>query len=369
MSSSLSREAMTVTRGGQVIVFVSDIKTKEVPSLSRQSSAPQETRTATLSQEHTASESGALTFQAPTTFITRTHPASRPVVVVTQVITLTTPPAPPETSIISLESSSIFTRPAESRPPVVPYLIGPFIASEGASPLETGEGVHTPPPQFNGLAASPGVIAGTFAAIVGVGIMCMLACMLQRKRQEHKFLAGHNGRDNGPPVLPPINRYLNSPVWFGRRHKSSSTELKHLPAGSITSGTGAPSVSTMRDHMIQRPSAIEDVAKTQHDLEKDILTTTGMATDRKENHYNQANRDVESVPEKADSIKSMKEVGCEIGLAVTKPETDAKRSRPLPVTVEDGEEVQQAVNLQGAPYLFCELEDTSPVDRYHSFVH
>ncbi|EPS43684.1 hypothetical protein H072_2373 [Dactylellina haptotyla CBS 200.50] len=364
--SVLSVEAVTTTIGGQVIVFIPNIKTQEVPSISHPSTARRDT---TMGGQQTRSRSSVLTTPIPTTLITSIRSRSRSVVVVTEVVTVTSSlsvPTPIQTYIASSESSSaIYTRPPEYRPAGIPYPVGPLITSEGPSPLETG-GVHLPQPEFNGLAAPPSVIIGTFAALVGAGILCFLVCLVRRKRFERKLREANN-RPRGPPVLPPIRRQPDSPVWFGQR-KPSSTEMKPLKTDSVTSG-GAPSMSTAPDMANRRQSVFAGtVLTTQNDPNGDILSTAGGTVDCPGIICKHEIEDLGDFSEKKLYVAPMSDNNDDVPQAATLEKITTEPKRNLNPTVEDGVEEPQAVNVPGAPFLVCELEDTSNGERYHTFI-
>ncbi|KAK6532482.1 hypothetical protein TWF281_006671 [Arthrobotrys megalospora] len=325
MSDQGARETTTVTRGGQVVVIISSIKTEQVESIS----LPSPTRMATLSETAVVSDTDptsvgqALTSLTPTTLITSTRANTPPpVIIVTQVVTLTALPTSPfgTLPVSTDETSSIYTRAQESRPPGIPFPAGPFVTSEGSSPLETG-GVHTPQEQFNGLAASPGVIIGTFAALIGVGILLCFGCWMRRKRHERKLkMAGcHPG--SVPPVLPPINRYLNSPVWFGKRSKGNSTELKSLQP--TPSGPAAGLSTPTAPHPIQpkspRQGVIGNVHKKQLDPGRDILST-GTTADQKGTAPRQRRDKLDKAAGKENTAPVAKSPNGEIGMACAQPE-------------------------------------------------
>ena len=140
-------------------------------------------------------------------------------------------------------------------------------------------GVHLPQEQFNGLAASPGVIAGSFAALIGVGLVLCFGCWLRRKRRERKIKQSGAHLGSAPPrtpALPPTGRRMHSPVWFGKKTKPKSIELRNLwpaPVGIVT--TRLSTSTTPRSMKSSRGEVIRNVSRTQLDPKRDILSTTG----------------------------------------------------------------------------------------------
>ncbi|KAF3916434.1 hypothetical protein ABW21_db0208313 [Orbilia brochopaga] len=333
MASIPSAQTMTVTTNGQVIIFVPQIKTEQVtgPIATSSPAIPRATSShvasfASSSGTHVVVSSSTLIVSTkrssghPTTFITSvrstTHKSQS---VLTEVITSTaTLPSPTPTD--ETTTSVAFTRASEDPLPNAPFGV-PLATSQTASPLETG-GVHTPQPEFNGLAASPGVIIGTFAAVIGFGVLCFLACWCRRKRIERNMMRaghGHAARAQRQPraVIPSLNivRKINSPVWFGRRRKNSSTELKHLPSESNRSaGTGVPSVDTPSEPQfpqnpqsqalvladdVRRHSVLSEIEETHRDLDGDILRTGSVNRNTGTFHY----RSPYAVTEKGEDLE------------------------------------------------------------------
>ncbi|KAF3929892.1 hypothetical protein AA313_de0200768 [Arthrobotrys entomopaga] len=373
MSAGTPSELSSVTRGGQVIVLVPVIKTEQVPATSQvaselmSSTMNQNSLTALLASSSLVSLSSSVVIsQVPTTLLTTTRPQGPPVVVVTHYLTITTPASTP------VETFAVWTRPGETQPAKPPFpLDGGYTTSQGPSPLETG-GVHLPQPEFNGLAASPGVIAGTFGAILGVGIICLVYCMVKRKHLKKLLKEGKKTQNTGPPVLPPVPRQPDSPVWFTQ--ETNSIELKNLPTTTATSMT-APSTSTYRGSTrYHGRQGVLDVAGTQQDPHGDILTTTvgGTTSDPKEEiQQHNSNKAPQGLFEQEQQGGRVEEHEDSIGLAFTKPEPAVERG-PFPVTIEEVEddEMREArgINVPDAPYLLSELEDTSDKERYHTFI-
>ncbi|KAK6543549.1 hypothetical protein TWF694_000293 [Orbilia ellipsospora] len=368
MSAGTPSKLSTLTRNGAVIVLVPNIKTEQVPATSQavgqmtSSKIDQISLATLLSSSSLVPSSSIVTPQTPTTLLTTTRPNGPPVVVVTQYLTITTPASTP------IGTSAVWTRPGETQPAGPPFPLGPYYTSQGKSPLETG-GVHLPQPEFNGLAASPGVIVGTFGAIFGVGIICFVYCMIKRQRLQ-KLLNEENKQSSGPPVLPPVNRQPDSPVWF--TCNTNSIELKNLPTNTATS-MSAPSASTYRgSSRYQGRQGVLDVAGTQHDPHGDILTTGGgtVFDPKDDNHQHEINKASKGIVERQNQGGFTNEDEDSIGLAFTKPETAVERG-PFPVSIEEVEEEMkeaQAINVPGAPFLLSELEDTSDRERYHTFI-
>ncbi|RVD85456.1 uncharacterized protein DFL_003777 [Arthrobotrys flagrans] len=298
MSKVKSQEAITVTRGRQIVVIIPSIKTKEVGGSttsthvegSGHSTHANGTTLAKASVSPETSVTQVVGSVAPTTFVisVRTSQVPPPVIIVTQVITITESPTG-ASSLMTVETSTIFTRAKENRPAGVPFPVGPLGTTEGQSPLETG-GVHLPQEQFNGLAASPGVIAGSFAALVGVGLLICFGCWLRRKRHERRIKQSGAHPSSAPPnpphppLLPPINRYLHSPVWFGKKNKLStnSTELWNLQPAPVGVATAGQSTATTPQSMVPRSpreGVIANISHTQLDHKRDILSTKGTTVD------------------------------------------------------------------------------------------
>ncbi|KAK6341501.1 hypothetical protein TWF696_008573 [Orbilia brochopaga] len=407
MASIPSAQPVTVTTNGQVIILVPNITTKEIVGpVATTSSVISKTTSTRVSGTHVVSSSSALVRSSVhTTLITSARSSSRRgPSVVTQVITST---APSPTPTGETTTSIAFTRPPENPPPNVPFPVGPLVTSESVSPLETG-GVHTPQPEFNGLAASPGVIIGTFAAVIGFGVLCFLACWCRRKRIERRMArAARAAGTQRPPALPglDVRRHRNSPVWFGRRRKESITELKHLPSESGRSGTGEPSLATPVDlefpqhpqsqavvlaEDLTRHSVLSQIEKTHRDPHGDILRTGsvarmsityhhhGMDIAAKEQHLEMGGTIVD--PEKGYE-KGFENVDEDtIGLAITRsepePESEPEPRRGIPMELlMDHMDDHDDGHRHGhkGQCVVCELEDTSQdlhsADRLHSFIH
>ncbi|EGX52488.1 hypothetical protein AOL_s00043g277 [Orbilia oligospora ATCC 24927] len=314
------QEAITVTRGGQVVVIIPSIKTKEVGATSQSTHA-----------KETTLEKTSVSPVVPTTLVTSVRTQTPPpVIIVTQVITITkSPPLSSEvsTSLSTERTSTAFTRAQESRPAGIPFPDGPLGTTEGTSPLETG-GVHVPQEQFNGLAASPGIIAGSFAGIIVVGLLLCLGCWLRRKGRERRIkMAGAHPGSLPPraPVLPPIKRYMNSPIWFGKKTKAKATALKNLRAASAGVVTNTPSATTTPQ--TKKPKSplgvIGNVSRTQPDPKRDILSTDGATTGGRECSPRLRNEDLEMGLEKENRAPAQNhdthKAG--IGMAITEGES------------------------------------------------
>ncbi|KAK6518224.1 hypothetical protein TWF506_005383 [Arthrobotrys conoides] len=327
MSEVPPPEAITVTRGGQVVVIIPSIKTKEVGGTSK----------STHAQETTLDKTTHVNSVVPTTFVTSVRPQTPPpVIIVTQVVTITESP-PPSSTISSLtteETSTIFTKAVESRPAGIPFPVGPLGTTEGASPLETG-GVHLPQEQFNGLAASPGVIAGSFAGLIAVGLLLCFGCWIRRKRRERKIKKAGAHPGSAPPrnpIIPPIKKYMHSPVWFGKRSKPKATELKNLQPASLGVATTEPSASTTPQPMkpmTPREGVIGNVSRTQFDPQRDILSTKGATADDKGYAPPQYNEDLEMGLEKENRapVQNYDTNNTGIGMAVTENDVNTGHSQ------------------------------------------
>ncbi|KAJ6263035.1 hypothetical protein Dda_1594 [Drechslerella dactyloides] len=427
-------QAVTVTTGGRVVILVPHVKTQKVlgpietpspPAISATSKATSAHKTAITSATSTSTSivSTKYSTQVPTTFITSHRSTTgHGAIIVTKVVTSTAPsPTPAATSISETLTSGTstsetstsetrvvaFTRPAETPPANVPFPVGPLLTSESASPLETG-GVHTPEQQFNGLAATPGVIIGTFAAIIGVGILCILCCWFRHKRMERKMaLAARAHRRQArraAAAAANARNQINSPVWFDPRDKGSPTELKQLPSESARSGTGGgaasastPAADNENNHVlapaenVTRLSVLSEVEDTHRDLDRDILRTGDIH--RESGGYRHDGADISYAYEDEDLEAGyiVAEAGFEnidensIGLAITDmdPEPEERpQGIPLSVFMEDPDAFDDQIEHANwdlekgggsGPVAgvhsggFYELEGTS--ERHHSFIH
>ncbi|KAK6358077.1 hypothetical protein TWF730_007432 [Orbilia blumenaviensis] len=346
MSQMQEHEVITVTRGGEVIVIVPSTKTEPVKNIPHAETSVAQT----------------MSLGVPTTMATLVRSSELPVIIITQVITLTALPTGGDGSMWpSAEETVAFTRAKESRPAGLPFPAGPLATTEGPSPLETG-GVHTPQEQFNGLAASPGVIAGTFAALVGVGIILCFGCWIRRKRRERLIKMAGSLPGAAAPVIPQIHRYLQSPVWFGKKLKGKSTELQNLqpaPVGPATAGpsTTAPTPLPTRPKS-PREGAIGEVYHMQKDPKRDIMSTEAIIGGHGFSTHRQSDNVTEGQVGKENQASDSNIVGDH--MIVVEPDVGYQGSftygGAMPTDIQ---EVPQAVLKYNVPSV-PELADTNP---------
>ncbi|KAK6348012.1 hypothetical protein TWF718_005833 [Orbilia javanica] len=423
MDEVQSQTATTVTRGGQVVVIIPSIKTVEVGRPITQthdegsihSTRVKETTLAKASASPETSDPAAQVTGpvVPTTFVTSVRaqdPVPPPVIIVTQVVTVTETPTDAFSGALSLtstETSTVFVRPEETRPAGLPFPVGPLGTTEGQSPLETG-GVHVPQEQFNGLAASPGVIAGSFAALVAVGLLLCFGCWVRRKYSERKLKqsGAHPGsappNPPRPPILPPINRYIHSPVWFGKKTKQMSTELRRLQAANATGGVvvasnpltvsaparapapaptpapvSAPLAPPAIKPMQSKPSSegiMKSVSHTQFDLKSDILSTKGATADdlgyAGHNHHQNDEFDTTAAFDKENTTPGPSYDNGDIGVAFTQCELTQDQVQHSPkqiISAIDTQPIQTTVGTK-APGV-GEFPGTNPFHPYNATQH